>query len=215
MRTPKAREQSRPNWTIVTTIAAVVLFVIVGILLTGCSGDLAGAQKAAEAGDMGAASSLYQKQLQAHPNDLGALKGLAGILYVERRWNEALPVQEKVVALDAKEAQIRVELGFNYLNHQDAAGKAVVVFREAAALEHTAQHLGFLAQAEMAAGDSQAGEASLREALTVDKTYVRAYDLLINLLVQQGRTADAAAVRDAAQSAGVALDPGAATSGAT
>ena len=209
------RETGKVRRAVITMIVTVMLLVAAAAVAAGCSNPASEARKAEQAGDLTTAVSLYQAQLKAHPDDLQAVKALAGILYVERRWNDALPLQEKAVAMDPKEARIRVELGFNYLNHQNAADKAVTVFHEASDLEHTAQYLGFLAQAQTVAGDARAAEASLREALRVDKTYGRAYDLLTELLDQQGRTADAAAVRDTAKSAGVALDPGAATPGAT
>jgi predicted Zn-dependent protease len=191
-------------------IVTVVLLFAVGALAAGCTDKITEAQLAEEAGDLSSAEALYQEQLAAHPDNLQALKGMAGVLYLERRWNEALPVQERAVALDPKEAQIRVELGFNYLTHQNAAAKAVVVFKEAAALTHTAQHLGFLAQAQKDVGDRQAAELTLREALKADRTYGRAYDLLITLLEGEGRTAEADVVRKAAEDAGVALQTGSA-----
>lgn len=191
--------------TIVRLVVAVVLAVTVAAFAAGCGGQISEAQKAEEAGDLGKAATLYQEQLDAHPDDLVSVKALAGILYMQRRWNDALPVQEKAVAMDPKEAQIRVELGFNYLNHQKAADKAVAVLAEAAALEHTAQRLSFLAQAQKAAGDKIAAEASLREALKVDKTYAFTYDLLVSLLSDQGKTAEADQVRQAAAAASVTL----------
>jgi tetratricopeptide (TPR) repeat protein len=214
-RTSEQEQTRKPRRAVVAALLTIVVLATAGAVATGCSNSISEAQKAEEAGDLTVASSLYQKQLDAHPNDLRAVKGLAGILYVERRWNEALPLQEKAVAMDPKEARIRVELGFNYLNHQSAAAKAVTVLEEATVLEHTAQHLGFLAQAQMAAGSSQLAEASLREAMGVDKTYVRAYDLLVTLLEQQGRKADAAAVRSAARDAGLALQSGSSSPSAT
>ncbi len=45
-----------------------------------------------------------------------------------------------------------MELGFNYLNHQNAPAEAVTVFQEACALEPTAQYLSFLAQAQSGGG---------------------------------------------------------------
>ncbi len=43
------------------------------------------------------------------------------------RHDEALALQERVVALDPKDVQTRIELGFNYLNHQKRAADAVRV----------------------------------------------------------------------------------------
>ena len=204
-RTSGWTETRRANRLVIWLTVAMVLVLALAAFATGCSNDVSDALKAEQAGDLGTAATLYQEDLKAHPDDLAAIKGLAGILYMERRWDEALPVQEKAVAMDPKEAQIRVELGFNYLNHQNAAVKAVVVFKEASKLQYTAQYLGFLAQSELVAGDQTAAEATLREAVAVDKTYGRAYDLLIPLLEKQGRAAEADQVRRAAKNAGVAL----------
>ena len=80
-----------------------------------------------------------------------------------------------------------MELGFNYLNHQNAPAEAVAVLQEACAIEPTAQYLSFLAQAQVAAGDRSAAEATLRKAVDADKTYGRAYTLLISLLGGAGQ----------------------------
>jgi tetratricopeptide (TPR) repeat protein len=191
------------------SLAAVAFLLALAGLVVGCGGPdtVAEAKKAEQTGDPSAALALYQERLQSHPDDAEAAKGAAGILYVQRRWDEALPLQEKAVALDPKEARIRVELGFNYLNHQDDPAEAVAVFEEASELEPSAQYLSFLAQAQMAAGDEGEAEVTLRRALAADKTYPRAYTLLAQLLRQQGRAEDAAEVEQAAQGAGVSPQP--------
>ena len=143
--------------------------------------------------------------MNTHPGDLTAIKGLAGIFYVQRKWDEALPYQEKAVELDPREVQIRVELGFNYLNHQGEPAEAVRVLQEAVALEPTAKCLGFLAQAQLVVGDDQGAETTLRKALASDKSYPRSYTLLIALLERQGRAAEAAQLQAGAQSEGVVL----------
>ena len=174
--------------------------------LCGALGQrVAEAQKAEQAGDLSSAATLYQERLKTHPDDLTAVKALAGIFYIERKWDEALPFQEKAVALDPKESQIRVELGFNYLNHQSRPADAVRVLQEAATIEPTAKYLAFLAQAQAAAGDLQGAEKTLRTALATDKSYPHTYTLLISLLDRQGRTAEAAELRSAAEAAGIAL----------
>ena len=138
-------------------IVVTVILAAAALLVEGCSDRVSEARNAELAGDFKTAEALYQEQLQSDANDLDALKGLAGVLYLERRWDEALPFQKKAIALDTKEAQIRVELGFNYLNHQNAPAEAVTVLKEACALEPTAQYLGFLAQAQMAARGPERG----------------------------------------------------------
>lgn len=184
----------------------IVVLAAVALLVAGCSDLVSRAQDAESAGDLKTAEALYQEQLQSDPDDLSAIKGLAGILYMERRWNEALPVQQKATTLDAREAQIRVELGFNYLNHQDAPANAVAALLEACALEPTAQYFSFLAQAQVALDDRSGAETSLRRAVEADKMYGRAYALLISLLEEDGKTAEAAEVRATADAEGVSLE---------
>jgi tetratricopeptide (TPR) repeat protein len=179
--------------------------LVLGLLTVACSDPNREAKKAEEAGDFQTAVSLYQERLEAEPDDVEAVKGLATDLYLMGRYDEALPLQEKAVGLDRKDAQIRVELGFNYLNHQDGPAQAVRVFEEAAELEPGAKYLTFLAQARIAAGDSSAAETALRRALDEDSSYGHAYAVLVTLLEQQGRTADAAQLRAAAEEAGVSL----------
>jgi predicted Zn-dependent protease len=186
-------------------LAMLALVALVAMFAGGCSNSLSQAQKAEQSGDLSSAGTLYLAWLQTHPNDLAAMKALAAVYYVERKWDEALPWQQKAVALDPKEARIRVELGFNYLSHQNDPAKAVEVMKEAVALEPTAQYLGFLAQAQEAVNDNVGAEASLRKALAADKTYPHTYSLLVSMFEHQGRTAEAADVRAAAQAQGIAL----------
>ncbi len=182
------------------------LVMVLPFFSAGCSNELSRAAKAEQAGDLTTAVSLYRNRLEASPDDLEAIKALSAILYMEREWDEALPVQERAITLDPNEAQIRVELGFNYLNHQGQAAKAVAVLLEAAVLEPGAKHLCFLAQAQLAGDDQRAAEETLGKALAADKSYGYTYVLLIPLLERQGRTAEAAQLRAAAGDAGVALE---------
>ena len=141
----------------------------------------------------------YRNLLAGEPENLDALSGLAVALVMLQRWDEALAVQERVVALDADDTQTRTELGFNYLNHQDRPADAVRVFREAAVIEPSGKHLAFLAQAQIAGGDIDGAEQTLREAVETEPPYARAFSMLIDLLEESGRTEDAAQVgRDAA-----------------
>ena len=189
-------------------IVLFALLLMLGLSAAGCSNLLSQAQKADKAGDVKSAVALYQERLKEAPDDLAALRGLAVDLYMMSEFDEALPVQEKVVALDAKDSQTRVELGFNYLNHQDDAVKAVAVLGEAAALEPAAKYLTFLAQAEIAAGEKQKAEETLRKALAADSSYGHAYTVLVGLLEGQRRLAEASELRDAAKSAGVTIEDG-------
>ncbi len=62
--------------------------------------------------------------------DLGRLGEEAVGLMSSGRFDEALLIQERIASLDPTDAQIRVELGFNYLNHQNDAARAVAVLRK-------------------------------------------------------------------------------------
>ena len=111
-----------------------VLLLLISFSLLGCSGLLSEARDAEAAGDYESAVGLYQARLRDEPNDLEALRGLTTLLYLQQRFDEVLPLQEKLVSLDPKDTQTRVELAFNYLNHQGEPAKAVSAFAEAAAV---------------------------------------------------------------------------------
>ncbi len=189
-------------------LAALVLSGLT-FATAGCSdGSLAEAREAERAGDLQTAVELYRERLAAAPDDLEAVKGLAVDLYLLRDLDGALPFQERAVASDPKEVQIRVELGFNYLNHQGRPAEAVAVLAEAAALERSAKVLTFLAQAQIAAGRTTDAEASLRAAIAEDESYGHAYTVLIGLLEAQGRPAEAEELRAAATESGAATGTG-------
>jgi tetratricopeptide (TPR) repeat protein len=137
--------------------------------------------------------------------DLGKLTEEAVRLMTSGRYDEALPIQERIAALDPDDAQIRVELGFNYLNHQNNAGKALAVFKEATDLEPSARNMTFLAQAYIKAGDLVSAESALRAAIETDRRYGHPYSVLVSLLEERGQVAEAAELRKAAESAGVVL----------
>lgn len=195
---------------LVTKVCVLVMVLSVMLVVaSACGSDpVRQARKADAAGNLKSAVSLYRDRLKEKPEDLAALRGLAVDLYLMGSFDEALPVQEKVVALDSKDSQTRVELGFNYLNHQRQAGKAAAVLAQAAALEPTAKYLTFEGQAQIAAGETQGAESTLRRAMVVDRSYGHAYVVLIALLQGQGRTSEAAALRAAAQDAGVTIQVG-------
>lgn len=137
--------------------------------------------------------------------DLGQLTEEAVALMSSGRFDEALPIQEQIAALDPSDAQIRVELGFNYLSHQDRPADAVAVFKEAVDLEPSAKNVTFLAQAYIGADEPVSAEETLRQAIDTDKSYGHSYEVLVTLLERQGRTADVTELRQAADSAGVTL----------
>lgn len=172
----------------------------------GCSGNLGEARELEARGDLMGAVAIYEMMLADDPDDLDALAGIATDLLMLQRYDEALEFQERVVALDPEDVQTRLELGFNYLNHQEEPDEAVRVLSEAAALEPSGKHMGFLAQAQVLSGDVTGGEATLREALDKEPQYGRTYELLIGLLQADGRESEVVAVQDLAAHRGVDLE---------
>jgi tetratricopeptide (TPR) repeat protein len=183
-----------------------LLVVMTGMTLAGCASKPGEARELEKKGDLEGAIALYREVLSGSPKNLGALSGMAVDLMQLQRYDEALPLQEKIVALDPKDALTRVELAFNYLNHQAQPAKAVQYLTEAVALDPSAKYLAFLAQAQTAAGDTQKAEETLRRAIATDKTYGYAYSLLIRMLEAQGRASEAADLRNAAAGAGATLE---------
>ena len=184
----------------------VVVLTVLATLLTACGGPAAEALDLERQNDYEGAVSIYKDALQGDPDNVEMLAALAADLMLLGRYDEALLFQERVVALDPNDVQTRVELAYNYLNHQDRAADAVRVFGQAAALDPTAQHLTFLAQAQIVSGDIGGAEQTLRHALEVDPQYAYSYMVLDSLLVSQGRTAEAAELKDLALLQGVQLE---------
>lgn len=180
-------------------MAALTLSVL------GCDDPLKRAGQLEDAGDVEGAIAVYQDILASEPDNLAALSGESVCLVILQRHDEALPLQEKVIALDKSDVLTRVELGFNYLNHQDRAADAVRVLSEACSLEPTAKHLVYLAQARVATGDAAGAESTLREALEVDAAYGYAYAQLVRLLEGQDRSQEAEEIRQLALARGVDL----------
>jgi tetratricopeptide (TPR) repeat protein len=185
---------------------ALVAVLLAGTLLAACGDPTREARDLERKGDLNGAAALYREALQRDPGNVEILAALAADLMLLGKFAEALPVQERVVALDSRDVQTRVELGFNYLNHQDRATDAVRVFTEATAINPTAQHLTFLAQAQIVSGEAAGAEQSLRRALEADPRYGYSYIVLERLLTSQGREQEAAAVGQLALQNGVKLE---------
>jgi tetratricopeptide (TPR) repeat protein len=185
----------------------LLLLAAVGcvVVAVGCSDRLAEAHRLEEDGEWEAALSVYEQLLSEDPDDVAALSGSAVALMVLQRFDEAMKVQERLVAADPDDAQTRVELGFNYLNHQDRPEDAVRVLEEAANLEPIAKNLTFLAQAQLRAGDAEEAERTLRDAIETDRSYTYAYSQLFQLLERQGRQTEAEALVEEAANAGVTI----------
>ncbi|OFW60564.1 MAG: hypothetical protein A2133_11930 [Actinobacteria bacterium RBG_16_64_13] len=192
--------------TLIAVLSLAMLSLAVSIVMSGCGDPMAQARDLEDQGDLGAAVALYQEVLQDEPDNAEALLGAALDLSFLGRFDEALVFQERLAAVDAEDAQIRTELGFNYLNHQDRPSDAVRVFAEAAVLEPSAKHLTYLAQAQLAAGEVAEAEETLRAAIGLDPSYANSYNVLVRLLQQNGRTNEAQQVVQEASLQGVTIE---------
>ncbi len=177
--------------------------MIAVLALAGCSDPVGDAEALAASGDTGGAEAIYREVLASDPEDLEALSGLAVVLSLQGKFDESLPFQERVVEADPADVQTRIELGFNYLNHQNRSDDAVRVLGQAVDLDGSAKNMTFLAQAQAVAGDAEGAERTLRSAIELDQQYAYSYMVLIDLLEDDQRDGDAADVRDLAASRGV------------
>ncbi len=176
------------------------------VVLAACSDSLHEAQSLEAQGDYEAAITIYETLLEARPDDAAAVSGLASNLMIMGRHDEALPWQEKALALNPKDAQTAVELGFNYLRHQQRPHDAVESFRAAVATEASSRNRCFLAQGLMVLDDYVAAEGELREAIESEPEYAYSYRLLIGLLEREGRGREIEETRALAESRGVPLE---------
>ncbi len=187
-------------------VAAAALIALAVVWAAGCGDPGAEARELEERGDWSGAIAVYERMLANDPEDLRALTGIAVALMVLHRFDDALEYQERVVLADPLDAQTRVELGFNYLGHQNRADDAVRVLGEAVELQPSAKNMTFLAQAQEATGDRAAAEATLRRAIEADPEYPYAYSQLASLLAEAGRGDEAEQVIDDARARGVKID---------
>jgi Tfp pilus assembly protein PilF len=179
---------------------------MMGALVASCGGVASEARDLDREGDLEGAVSLYREALKQDPGNVEVLAALGADLYILGRFDEALPIQEKTVALDPEDAQTRIELGFNYLNHQDRPDDAVRVLTEAVNVDLSAKNLTFLGQAQEVSQDTVGAEATLRKAIETDPKYAFSYMVLRDLLVKRGRVQEAAQVEEAARQQGVDLN---------
>ncbi len=156
--------------------------MLLALVTLGCDSAMGTGRQALEQGDWRVALAAFEQVLSHDPESLEALSGAAVSLLALKRYDEALAHQEKLVQLDPSDAMTRVELGFNYLNHQGRPQDAVSMLQEAVQLEPSAKYLTFLGQAQQQAGDVDGAEASFRRAIEVDPSYSYARDQLGRLL---------------------------------
>ncbi len=196
----------RLSLLLLAAVGLVLLSFALGVFLGGCNDRLSAARELEDAGDLAGAVTVYEEILAEDPDDLAVLNELAVDLLVLQEYDRALPVQERIVALDSDDAQTRVELGFNYLNHQDRPEDAVRVLGEAVEIEPSAQYLVFLAQAQIATDAVADAETTLRRAIEADPSYPNSYRVLAMLLTSTGQDTAAEAVRQEALAQGITLE---------
>lgn len=188
-------EQSRSTRSAAYALACAVVLVLVcmfsWLMFPQSEDRLAEAQLLERQGDVQGALAAYTEILQSRPADHRALEGAAVCLLMLKRFDEALALQEQLASLETANVQIRVELGYNYLNHQERPADAVRVFAEAVELEPSAKHRCFLAQAQLALGAVSTAEWNLRQAISSEPNYPYAYHLLAGLLQSEGRAQEA------------------------
>ena len=177
--------------------------LVLAALAVGCSDAKDSAATLMAEKDYAGAEAAYRQILAQEPDDLEALSGLAVALGLQRKHDEALLIQERVIAADPTDFMTRVELGFNYLNHQGRPNDAVRVFGEAAVLEPSAKNLTFLGQAQASAGQMEDARATLELAIEREPGYEYAYQVLVALLEEQGLAKEAAEVAARAAKAGM------------
>ncbi len=132
-------------------------------------------------GKLEEANRMYSARLSTDKNDIAAVRGMAVNLFLMRRYDQALPFQQLVVKLDDRDAQTRVELGLNYLVHQDEPLEATFVLREAATIDPSPRNRTLLAKALVAAGDPPAAVYQLRSVLASAPEYDYARQTLVQL----------------------------------
>jgi tetratricopeptide (TPR) repeat protein len=201
----RARARSGSVHRVACSLILGVVGIILGVSALACGDALERALNLEKAGDLEGAIVIYEKVVADDPDNLEALSAEAVCLLQLLRYDEALSLQERVVALDPKDSQSRVELGFNYLNHQNRSADAVRVLSEACEIEPIGKNLAYLAQAKVAAGDVSGAESTLRNALEVDPAYGYAYAQLALLLEAENRSQEAERVRQLAIAHGIDL----------
>lgn len=180
------------------SLAAVTSFV---------EGDLGRARRLEAGGDYEAASLIYRSHLANHPHAVEAIKGLAVNLALLGRHDEALPFQEEVCRNDRSDAQTRVELALNYVNHQRRVKAAVPLLREAVDVEPSPRNRALLGQVLSVDGQDEAAEAEWRSLIDDVPTYRYAYELLMRQMERRLQQAELESLlRDAAKH-GVSFEP--------
>jgi Tfp pilus assembly protein PilF len=202
-KTERGRRGRKVRERLVRAAVVVLTFLICLVSLAGCSDKLDAARDLENQGDVEGALEVYAQILKEDPQNLEALNGTVYWLLMSKRYDEALPLQERLAQLEPEKVDIRIELGFNYLNHQSRPADAVKAFGDAVRLDPSAKNRCFLAQAQEAAGDPPGAEQVLKQAIAAQPDYAYSYQLLAGLLQRQGRNQEAADLIKSAASLGI------------
>jgi len=192
---------------VLASLAALVVLVLASVILavSSCSDRISQASAIQEQGDIEGALSVYENILSQEPDDTEALEGASVCLLLLGRYDEALVFQERLAGLDPNNAQVRVELGFNYLNHQGRPVDAANVLGEAASLDPSAKNLTYWAQALIACGEQGRAEEVLRRVIETEPSYAHSYEVLYRLLCSQARADEAQQLLEQAAGQGVVV----------
>jgi tetratricopeptide (TPR) repeat protein len=198
---------SRPKRSLILlALCAFVAVALVALLVGGSESHLAKAASLETEGLFEEASESYRLHLLDEPDSLDALRGLAITLAVTGRFDEALDFQRRVCEADSSDAQTRVELALNYLNHQGRPDEAVGAMLEAVAVDPSPRNRALAGQVLIAAGQVAAGEEALRTLIQSEPQYGYPYQILVRHLERHERHEEAVSVRSLAEARGIVLD---------
>jgi tetratricopeptide (TPR) repeat protein len=203
------QESQNSSLTLKAVAIVALALLVLGWVLTSLSlngkSDLERGLRLEAEGRFGEAAQIYGAVLAEDPTSLQAVKGLAVALAVTGRFDEALPYQERACDADASDAQTRVELALNYMNHQGRPAEAVATIREAVALEPTPRNRALMGQLLIADGQAGVGREVLEDLIAQEPGYAYGYQVLVRHLERVGRHEEAATVRSTALKRGIVL----------
>lgn len=168
--------QTLPRFAALGLLGIALCFLT--LQLTPGEPRLRTAQKLEQLGRVDEANKLYRAILDESPCELEALRALSANLMIAGAWDAALPYQQMLIALDPYDSQTRVELAFNYNNHQDSPSLGLKYMREAVYIDPSPRNLTFLAQMYKSSGRVQESRIVLTNAIAKHPEYAYAKHVL-------------------------------------
>lgn len=165
---------------------------MLALLFFQTAGPGADGMKALEDGRYEAAAQAFTKQIEADPADYTAHFNLALAYSFLHRDPEGIAEYRKTLELKPGLYQAQLNAGILMLRQKNPADALPLL--DAAATQKPAEFRPrfYLAEAQLAAGDSAKAEQSYRAALTLDTKSAGAHLGLARALAQQGKLTDAA-----------------------